>query len=227
MNLLAIETATDACSVALSIGAELRERHRIAPRQHAALVLDMVCELLSEAGIELASLDAIAFGRGPGSFTGVRIAAGVTQGLAFGADLPVAPVSTLHICAIGAGRAHRCDRVLVALDARMGEVYWGAFGREESVLMQPTGDELVCLPDAVPVPAGGGWLGVGPGWEAHRTVLCRRLNRCVAGLQPAWLPRASDMIELADEARSEGRLISPEQAVPVYLRDRVATPRAS
>ena len=127
MKLLAVETATEACSAALLAEGEVIERHEVAPQQHAELLLGMVDELLGESGLALGALDAIAFGQGPGSFTGLRIAAGVVQGLAYGSDLPAVPVSTLQVLAETARHAHRATRAACAFDARMGEVYWGLY----------------------------------------------------------------------------------------------------
>ena len=128
MKILALDTATEACSAALLIDGEIRERFEIAPRAHARLLLPMLEDLLAEAGLKPAQLDAIAFGRGPGSFTGLRIAASVAQGIAFAADLPVLPVSTLAALAWPALRAARADQVFAAIDARMGEIYCAGFG---------------------------------------------------------------------------------------------------
>ena len=126
MNILAIETGTDACTCALLHTGEIIALDAVAPRQHAELLLQMIDSVLEDVGVGLGSLDAIAFGRGPGSFTGLRIACAVAQGLAFGANRPLVAVSTLQTVATGMHRTTGAHRVLVAFDARMGEVYWGA-----------------------------------------------------------------------------------------------------
>lgn len=226
--ILAIETATDACSVALLAAGGLAVRHAVAPRRHAELVLAMVDEVLAEAGRDLASIGAVAFGRGPGSFTGVRIAAGVAQGLAFGADLPVVAVSTLHALAEGTRRRSGATRVLAALDARMGEVYWGAYraATAEGALVEAL-PECVRAPHLVPLPDGDGWVGAGPGWEACREALSARAGAALAGVHARDLPEARDVAAIAAvlAARSGGG--PPESAVPVYLRDRVAVAKAA
>ncbi|MBV8805271.1 MAG: tRNA (adenosine(37)-N6)-threonylcarbamoyltransferase complex dimerization subunit type 1 TsaB, partial [Sinobacteraceae bacterium] len=154
MKILALDTATENCSAAVWLDGSLIQREREVERGHADLILPMIDELLAEAGIRLTALDAIAFGRGPGSFTGVRLAASVTQGLAFGADLPVVPVSDLRAVAQRAwnrqGNATAAShRMLVCNDARMHEVYWGCFEQGAGGLMTPVGLEKVSKPSDV------------------------------------------------------------------------------
>jgi tRNA threonylcarbamoyladenosine biosynthesis protein TsaB len=221
MKLLAIETATDACSAALWVDGVLTTRHEVAPREHTRLILPMMDALLAEAGLRLSDLDALAFGRGPGAFTGVRIAAAVIQGSAFAADLPVVPVSTLAALAqqgIDAGSR----RVLAALDARMDEVYWGAFQADDQGLAVPVGAEQVIAPDAVPIPEGEGWRGVGSGWAAYEDALRARLGECVSDIDPEALPAAAEVARLAVRDFKAGLAVPAEQALPVYLRDKVA-----
>lgn len=225
MKLLAIETASDACSCALLTDESCFERFSVAPRQHAELVLPMVTALLDEAGLALADLDALAFGRGPGSFTGVRVAAGVIQGLAYGADLPVVPVSSLQALAQGAYRESGSARVLAAFDARMGEVYWGVYEENGSGLMIARMDDLVSAPDAVPLPSGGGWLGVGEGWGAYACVLAERIGERLAGTEPDRLARALDVAALASAAHARGESVTAARALPVYVRNKVARKR--
>jgi tRNA threonylcarbamoyladenosine biosynthesis protein TsaB len=222
MKLLAIETSTIACSVALAVDGRVSERYELAPQRHAELVLPMAESLLAEAGLELAALDAIAFARGPGAFTGLRIAAAVTQGLAFGAGLPVIPVSTLAVLAQGAVDDCGADRVLAAMDARMNEVYWGAFVSGEGGLVRELGEECVCPPDQVPAVEGDGWFAAGDGWATHGAVLEARLGVRLIGRDEARYPRARDLARLALAIhRREGGLPAA-QALPVYLRDQVA-----
>jgi tRNA threonylcarbamoyladenosine biosynthesis protein TsaB len=225
VKLLAIETASDACSCALLVDGDCFERYRVAPRQHAELVLSMVQELLDEARLELANLDALAFGRGPGSFTGLRVAAGVIQGLAYGADLPVVPVSSLQALAQGARRESGSARVLAAFDARMGEVYWGVYEDHGRGLMTACMDDLAVAPEAVPLPRGGGWLGAGQGWGAYSRVLAERIGEKLSGTEPDRLTRAVDVATLARAAHGRGESVSAARALPVYVRNTVARKR--
>ncbi|HHJ16374.1 MAG TPA: tRNA (adenosine(37)-N6)-threonylcarbamoyltransferase complex dimerization subunit type 1 TsaB [Gammaproteobacteria bacterium] len=221
-RILAIEAATEACSVALIIGDEVRERFEIAPRRHVALLLPFVETLLAEAGTGLTQLDAIAFGRGPGSFTGLRIAAGMTQGMAFGADLPVIPVSTLAALAQGAVHEQGGTQVLAALDARMQEVYWGAFIADSDGLVQAQGEERVCVPAQVDVPQPGDWIGTGSGWDTYGEVLAARCALAEPAIRYNRQPHAADVARLAAGMFAQGGALPPEQAIPVYLRDNVA-----
>ncbi len=220
MKLLAVETTTDACSAATLVGEEIVERYEIAPRGHAGLILPMIEAVLAEAGIGLAELDALAFGRGPGSFTGVRVGTGVVQGIALARDLPVVPVSTLAAIARGMALDLEVARVAVAMDARMGEVYWGAYevGGDGVPVLQ--GEERVCAPGAVPLPEGGGWQGTGSGWDAHAEVLCRRLG--ILEWEVGRYPRAGEVAMLGGVGLARGEALPPEHARPVYLRHRVA-----
>ena len=222
MKLLAIDTSTEACSAALYVAGDIRERFQIAPREHAALILPMIDELLAEAGLSLSRLDALAFGRGPGSFTGVRIATGVVQGLAFGAELPVVPVSSLAALAQGVYREHNHPDVLAAIDARMGEVYWAAYRLDNSSHVALHGDELVCKPEKVPLPAIDTWIGAGSGWQAHSERLQQRLNGTIIGWLPDSYPHARDVAALGVVGVERGLAVTAEQALPVYLRDNVA-----
>ena len=225
MKLLAIETATRACSCALMLGEEHEERFQIAARRHAELVLGMVSDLLDDSGLALRDLDAIAFGRGPGSFTGVRIATAVAQGLGLAADLPLVPVSSLGALALAAGRQHRAGAVLAAFDARMNEVYWGAFDTRDLTNAVPAGEECVAAPASVPIPEEGDWLGAGEGWSAYREALEARLGGRLRGIDAEALPGAAEVASIACHALRAGRSEAPELARPVYLRDRVAEPR--
>jgi len=221
-RILAIEAATEACSAALLIDDTVQERFEIAPRQHVALLLPFVESLLADAGTSLGQLDAVAFGRGPGSFTGVRIAAGMTQGIAFGADLPVIPVSTLAALAQGTVREHGATAVLAALDARMQEVYWGAYRCDAEGLVEDVGKERVCAPAMVECPQQDDWAGAGSGWDAYADVLAPRCSVPAAGVYAQQHPHAADVARLAARAFAQGEVLAPEQAIPVYLRNNVA-----
>lgn len=221
-RLLALETATDACSVALWDGDRIVHRFELAPRRHTERVLPMCEELLEEAGLSLNGLDGIAFGRGPGSFTGVRIAAGITQGLAYAGGCPVIPVSTLAVMAQRAIEEHRCERVLVAMDARMNEVYWGAFVRGETGLAAPADLERVSAPERVPRPEGAPWYGVGDGWSAYGDLLDEAVGAVVPVRDATLLPHARHIVPLALQSLCRGEAPkAPFEALPVYLRDRV------
>ena len=221
LRILAIESATAACSAALYVDGEISERHALAPREHALLILPMIDALLAEADVPVGALDAIAYGRGPGSFTGVRIAASVVQGIAFAADLPVVAVSTLATLALGAMRETGEQRVMAALDARMSEVYWGLFVQEPEFLTRLLGEECVCAPGAVILPEAGGWAAAGSGWASYREELLERAGPRVKRLLPGLEPRAADLVRLAVQGYHRGELLRAEDAVPVYLRDTV------
>ncbi|WP_295439137.1 tRNA (adenosine(37)-N6)-threonylcarbamoyltransferase complex dimerization subunit type 1 TsaB [uncultured Thiodictyon sp.] len=221
MKLLALDTSGEACSAALYLDGTSRQCLELAARRHGALILPMMQSLLDGAGIGLKALDAIAFGRGPGSFTGVRIAVAVAQGAAFGAGRPTVPVSTLAALAQGEFRRSGRRRLLAALDARMGEVYWGAYEVGVDGLAAARGAELVSAPGAVPVPAGEGWCGVGPGWERYCELLTRRVGAGLAQVSSDGVCEARDIALLAAAQARAGQLVPAELARPVYLRDRV------
>ncbi|HEX9813170.1 MAG TPA: tRNA (adenosine(37)-N6)-threonylcarbamoyltransferase complex dimerization subunit type 1 TsaB [Burkholderiales bacterium] len=217
MKLLAFDTATDVCTVAVLLDGAVHERREIG-RRHAERLLVMIDEALVDAGATLRGLDAICFGRGPGSFTGLRICAGVAQGLAFGADLPVVAVSSLAATAQFA----RSDRVLAAFDARMQQVYWGAFVADADGLVQLEGDERVIAPSAVPVPAAPNWIGAGNGWEPYAAPLRKRLGDRLQRWRAGCYPSARCVAELGARDFRAGKAVAAEQALPVYLRDDVA-----
>lgn len=220
MKLLAIDTTEAACSAALWIDGGINHRFELAPRRHSELILPMMESLLAEADLSPTGLDGLAFSSGPGSFTGIRIATGVVQGVALAADLPVAPVSTLTALAQGAARLYNATAVLAALDARMGEVYWSAC-RLAGDIMRPVAKEHVCRPDQVEPPPGD-WLGVGSGWKTYSELLG---NRCSTGSELQHGEQqlhARDVALLGAELLSQGKGVPAEQALPVYLRDKVA-----
>jgi len=225
-RILSLDTSTEACSVALKLNDEVIEDFRLLPRKHTQLLLPMVQEIMSNAGITLKELDAIAFANGPGSFTGLRIATGVVQGLAFGADLPVVPVTTLETMALTQYREHFSRYVLSAIDARMGEVYWAAYhwnGDGFDCLAEPA----VCAPDRVdlqslsPEQRDADWVGTGSGWQLFdqfSPVVQSQLQQTF----PEVLPRAGDIARLAELYWQKGVSVAAEEAIPVYLRDNVA-----
>ncbi len=222
MKLLAIDTATEACSVAVQTPQGVFERWVEAPREHGDRVLGMVDAVLDEAGIAAADLDVIAFGRGPGAFTGVRIATALVQGMAAALDRPVVPVSTLAAIAQGVHRRTGHGRVLAALDARMGEVYWGGWVLDEGGVMRAIDEECVVAPSAVPLPPGAGWAGAGTGWSRYEDILTERIGDALETCLGHALPAARDLLPAAAAAYTAGEAVPAEQALPVYLRDRVA-----
>jgi len=222
MKLLALETSTEACSAALYLDGEVAERYQLAPQQHNKLILPMVESLLAEAGLGLRQMDALAFGRGPGSFTGVRIAAGVAQGLAFGADLPVAPVSTLAAMAQEAFAETPDGFAFPCIDARMGEVYWGVYRRGAEGFAELVGAEAVADAGTVVFPEEAAGHGIGSGWGTYEAVLRERLGGRVAGILPDRFPRAAWIARLGAEVFRHGGCVAAEDAQPVYLRDKVA-----
>lgn len=222
MKLLAVDTSTEACSAALLIDGDIRQRYQLAPREHSQLILSMIDNLLNEADVSVASLDALAFGRGPGSFMGIRIAAGVVQGIAFAHSIPVVPVSSLAAIATVAMDEKGVTRVLAAIDARMHEVYWAAYSRNPVHSLQLSGEERVVPPDQVPIPEEGEWLGAGTGWSSYGEILTPRLGDRLSGSMPQCFPSAQAIATLAVTEFEKGNTVTAAEAVPVYLRDKVA-----
>ncbi|MEE4068807.1 tRNA (adenosine(37)-N6)-threonylcarbamoyltransferase complex dimerization subunit type 1 TsaB [Pseudomonas viridiflava] len=221
-TLLALDTATEACSVALLHDGKVLSHYEVIPRLHAQRLLPMIKDLLAEAGIAMSALDAIAFGRGPGAFTGVRIAIGVVQGLAFALERPVLPVSNLAVLAQRAFRERGVSQVAAAIDARMDEVYWGCY-RETAGEMRLVGAEAVMAPELAALPADitGEWFGAGTGWG-----YAERIPVALSGHDASLLPHAQDLLTLATFAWQRGEAVQADDAQPVYLRDKVATPKA-
>ncbi|EOW9107847.1 tRNA (adenosine(37)-N6)-threonylcarbamoyltransferase complex dimerization subunit type 1 TsaB [Vibrio cholerae] len=227
VKILALDTATERCSVALLVGNTVYSRSEIAPRDHTKKVLPMVDEVLKEAGVTLQELDALAFGRGPGSFTGVRIGIGIAQGLAFGADLPMIGISTLAAMAQAAYRLQGLTHVASAIDARMEEVYWGRYVRQEDGSWQAAEAECVIAPALLAQTLTQDdltqdeqiWATAGTGWDAYPALADLPLQ-----LQTSEVlyPDAQDMAYLAQFELAQGNQVSVEQASPVYLRDTVA-----
>lgn len=221
MKLLAVETSTEACSAALFIDGKIAERFELAPKIHTQLILPMIDSLMADAGLKPQQLDALAFSRGPGSFTGVRIATGVIQGIALGADLPVVPVSTLAAIAQDFFDNNADDVAYVAMDARMGEVFWGVYRRDAQDYAELIGFEAVTPPDAVDFPDLKG-VGIGSGWGVYAQELTSRLAGRVNCYHAEMLPRAGAIARLGAHGFEQGLAVPVEQAMPVYLRDKVA-----
>lgn len=222
MKILAVETATEACSAALYDGEEVLERYQFAPREHNNLILPMIESLLAEAQWQMRDIEGLAFGAGPGSFTGVRIATGVIQGLALGLDLQVVGVSTLAALAEDGMREMNVKEALSAIDARMGEVYWGVYQAAEQGHVIRVGEELVIDPKQVPIPLEPFALGVGSGWATYQDVLSSRLHTPPKHLLPDRFPRARSIARLGLEGFRQGLDVPVTAAQPTYLRDNVA-----
>lgn len=217
MRLLAFETSTEACSVAVYVDGQVHERFGIAPRRHTELALPWADEVLAEAGVARSQLDAIAVGRGPGAFTGVRLAIAIAQGVALALDRPVLPLSTLAALAMQAGG----ERRIAAIDARMGEVYLGAFARDGDGLVALS-EEGVVKPDMATVPDGDDWHGAGTGFAAAEGALQARLQGRLATVDAQALPHAADVARLAALAFGRGEALAAERVEPAYLRNDVA-----
>ncbi|CAM3995753.1 tRNA (adenosine(37)-N6)-threonylcarbamoyltransferase complex dimerization subunit type 1 TsaB [Xenorhabdus thuongxuanensis] len=220
-RILAIDTATEACSVALWNEGVVEAQFEISPREHTQRILPMVQAVLSKGGVSLQQLDVLAFGRGPGSFTGVRIGVGIAQGLALGAELPMVGVSSLKTMAQGAFRLKGATNVLVAIDARMGEVYWGQYTRNSQGEWQGNETEAVLKPEQVQEvmsSLSGEWAIAGTGWEAYPQLLESQLTLTASDIT---LPHAEDMLPLAIQMWEAGEVTAVEYAEPVYLRNEV------
>ncbi|MBG0517975.1 tRNA (adenosine(37)-N6)-threonylcarbamoyltransferase complex dimerization subunit type 1 TsaB [Enterobacter hormaechei] len=223
MRILAIDTATEACSVALWNDGTTFAHFEECPREHTQRILPLVKTILTEGYTALTDLDALAYGRGPGSFTGVRIGIGIAQGLALGADLPMIGVSTLATMAQGAWRMTGATRVLAAIDARMGEVYWAEYTRDENGVWHGEETEAVLKPEAVTgrlKQLSGEWATVGTGWPAWPEMAKDTGLTLVDGNM--LLPAAEDMLPIACQLLAAGKTVAVEHAEPVYLRNTVA-----
>ncbi|MBV8156738.1 MAG: tRNA (adenosine(37)-N6)-threonylcarbamoyltransferase complex dimerization subunit type 1 TsaB [Dyella sp.] len=220
MNLLAIETSTEACSVALVHGDEVIARSEVAPRRHAELVLPMADNLLAEAGLGRHALNAIAVGRGPGAFTGVRLGISLAQGMALALDVPVITVSSLAALALEAPEDDAA--ILAVIDARMGEIYAASYRRDDNGGLIALDEERVCLPQSLVLPNESQWHVVGTGWSTYEGELRGHLTGALRSAEGVRYPQARHVAELAVREFAAGRTSAPEHALPVYLRDKVA-----
>ncbi|HEX7338960.1 MAG TPA: tRNA (adenosine(37)-N6)-threonylcarbamoyltransferase complex dimerization subunit type 1 TsaB [Rhodanobacteraceae bacterium] len=220
MNILALDTSTESCSVALLTADGLLDRSKLMPREHAEHVLPMMQSLLDEAGLVRQQLDGIAVGRGPGAFTGVRLAISVAQGLAFALDLPVVTVSSLAALAMEAPADDK--PVLAVIDARMGEIYAAAFRRTDAGLLDAIDTESVGKPEALVVPHEPLWNIVGTGWGAYPDIIAGKLAAAPHWVEAGHYPQARHVARLAAPEFAAGRGVAPEKALPVYLRNKVA-----
>lgn len=217
MKILALDTSTEYCSLALLLNGEMLTREALAGQRHSELILPMLHALMAEAGIQLKQLDGIAFGAGPGSFTGLRIACGVVQGLAFGAELPVAGVSTLQALAEGS----EAPRVIACLDARMGEIYHAAYQKQDGV-WHTVSEPALCSPLYLPVLEGTGWVGCGSGFDAYTEALQSAYAGQIKHITHGVSPHARHIASLAMPVFQQGRGVDASLAAPYYIRDKVA-----
>lgn len=217
MNILGLETSTEFCSVALWRDGVVTSRCLEVGQKHSGVLMAMLDSVLVDAGVQLVQLDGIAFGAGPGSFTGVRIACGVAQGLALGANLPVIGICTLQALAQGSGK----NKVVAALDARMAEVYFAVYEKREHG-WETVCEPCLCLPHSTPAVTGDGWLGAGSGFAAHGALLQARYDGQFSAIDAGCVPQAAAIAELAAPMFAAGLGMDAAQAMPLYLRDKVA-----
>ena len=216
MNLLALDTSSEFLSLALQLGDKTYTHYQRAGQAASQLVLPQIQALLDSANIKLSDLDGIAFGAGPGAFTGVRVACGVAQGLGFGANLPVVGVNTLLALAQASGE----DKVIACLDARMGEIYHAAFMRVKGEWIEQSATR-VCKPEAAPV-LEGVWAGVGSGWAVYGEILSKIYAQNLSQILSTITPTAQAILQLAAPIFAAGAAKPASEAAPIYIRNRVA-----
>lgn len=221
MKLLAVETATHACSAALYIDGQIQQRFEVAPQQHTRLILPMIDSLMNQAGLKPQQLDGLAFSRGPGSFTGVRIATGIIQGIAFGADLPVVPVSTLAALAQDFFNRNPETLAFTGMDARMAEIFWGVYEKNPQGFAEVLGEEAVTPATEVIFPQRHG-VGIGSAWTVYQPELSSVLGEWVERYESDLLPQAAAIAQLGVFGLQNNQGVAAEHAMPVYLRDKVA-----
>ena len=218
-KILAIETATEACSAALLIDDEVHERFEIAPRRHTDLILPMVAEVLADAELVVQNLDAVAFGAGPGSFTGVRVATSVAQGIALSHDLPVVPLSCLAMLAIGGAQAHNCATVVAVMDARRQEIYFAVYRVDEATKVATMlVSDAIGAPENLPLPSDSNCIVVGAGAEVYREQILRAGDANLRLHADPLYPRAADGLRQARVAFNSNAAVAAEFAEPIYFR---------
>jgi len=221
MIILALDTCTECCSVALFYQGKITERVEMTQRGHSDIILSMMDALFSQVDISISDVDILAFGRGPGSFTGVRVGVGVAQGIAFAREIPVVAISSLAAVAQSAADALDLDYLAVAMDARMGEVYCANYHRRDGVVYA-LDDERVCPPAQCLPESEQLWAGAGTAWGIYGELLTTQFNNQLAQVSVAQYPLAKSIIKLAQVEIAAGRTQTAEQAMPVYLRNNVA-----
>lgn len=220
MKLLAVDTSSNACSVALQVSHKILEKHVVKPRAHTKILLPMISNLLADGGVALKELDAIVLGNGPGSFIGMRIGASVVQGLCFGANIHVIPISSLAAIAAEAFADHDCDRLIVAQDARMNEVYLGSFEKRESGLPRPIDAEKIVAVGELPI-CGEEMAAAGAAWTTYPELL-QANDKQITSLLPITVPSARHLLALGAASATAGGSIAPEEVSPAYLRQKIA-----
>jgi len=219
MNLLAFDTSTSACSIAIQTNTgNIIQSHEIGPMQQARQVLPVIQQLLQTAKLTTDDLDAIIYGCGPGSFTGIRIATSVAQGLAFALNKPVVPISSLNAIAQSAHAEQKLNNILIAVDARMDEIYWAIYQANAAGIMELQGQEQVCKPDQIHLPMQTDWHAAGDGWTKYHAELVTRLGFTPQAVYPDILPNAKSLLLLAQDKLAKGQTVSAAEAAPVYLR---------
>lgn len=218
MKILALETSTEYCSVALYLDGKILNKEILAERRHSEILLPMVQEILAEAELTLRQIDGIAFGAGPGSFTGLRIACGVAQGLAYAAALPAVGVSTLKAVARKTGE----QKVIVALDARMGEIYHAAYQQLPNHTWKIISPPTLCSPQQSPPIVGNEWHGCGSGFEVYSKELTLVYNNNLEQIHYGLHPQAGEIAQLALPKFTDGSNTDPANAAPIYIRNKVA-----
>ncbi len=221
MKLLAIETSTEACSAAFYLDGEIHESFELTPREHAKRILPMIDKLMAEAQLKPQQLDGIAFSCGPGSFTGVRIATGITHGIALGADLPVVPVSTLAAIAQTFFNQNLETLAFTAMDARMSEIFWGVYEKNSAGYAQLVNKEMVTPATEIQFPIRTG-VGIGTGFSLYSKELTQALGELLQRYEADNLPRASAIAQLGAFGLKNNQGVPVELAQPTYLRDKVA-----
>jgi tRNA threonylcarbamoyladenosine biosynthesis protein TsaB len=217
MKILALDTSTEYCSVALWQDGAIVERCNLAVQKHSEMLIAMIDDLLQATGYKLHAMDGIAFGKGPGSFTGVRIACGAAQGLAFGANLPVAGICTLEALAEASGK----EKVIAALDARMGEIYHAAYEKQDGA-WAAVSEPCLCKPEDAPLVSGDSWFGAGSGFAMHGELLGKRYAGQLQGADDGAIPQAAAIAALGAAQFAQGLGKDAAEALPLYLRDKVA-----
>lgn len=225
MNILALDTCTESCSAALLFQGQLFEQSVMTQRGHSDLILGMMDTLFEQANASLADVNVLAFGRGPGSFTGVRVGVGVAQGIAYARELPVVAVSTLAAVAQDVAATTNTPYIAVAIDARMGEIYCASF-RVVGGVVELLDQERVCPPEDFHPFSDEHWFGVGTGWSEYKAQLMANFSGQLADMSAEHYPQSVNIIKLAQIEITANRTVTADQALPVYLRNNVAKKKA-